>query len=271
MAVPQETKVPISVNENNSEGSIGNKKEYETYLNAMASFRVAYDAVKKFVVENPIEHGKYFEGYFTVTPAQEVSFFQGSSVKPFSGSVSYSFESMGVCFRDVKGHLIDKPSIVVDWAGYISFNEGSLNLSFKDDEITPVGFRSKSVLNVTSSGIELEVPVSTDEIGKYKVAEKTFNQEVMRRRSIKEKLIDALSTLVGRSKRKITKPVFPEATKIIDNSLPELTEMVTTATELLKLAYEKVQVMSEDKKIGQPERHVVRLDDIERLMRENSI
>ena len=69
------------------------------------------------------------------------------------------------------------------------------------------------------------------------------------------KLMNAATTLIGKPQRELIKPEVPEVT-FIDESLPELTNMVDTLTEVLKLAYEKVQVRIEDIEIGKPNKRI---------------
>ncbi len=231
------------------------KTNYEKYLEAMASLREAYYRLEKFVAKYPVSSGKYFETYFYVYPVEDTKIFKDPEINPLGGAVRYTSESMDVVFDDTNGDPILFPRILVNWGKDIKLNGSYLTLRLEHGEIVPSQYTRLPILRVIPEGIEIPSPYAREAMDYYHSAEEKYTQEVRRRNSLMGKLMNAASTLIGKPQRELIKPEVPEVT-FIDESLPELTNMVDTLTEVLKLAYEKVQVRIEDIEIGKPNKRI---------------
>lgn len=231
------------------------KTNYEKYLEAMASLREVYYRLEEFVANYPISNGKYFETYFYVYPVEDTKIFKDPEVNPLGGTVRYTSESMNVVFEDINGIPIRYPRILVNWGNDIQLNGAYLTLRLENGEIVPSQYMHSPVLRVIPEGIEIPSPYAKEIMDDYLLAEKKYSEEVRRRNSLMGKLMDVASTLIGKPKRELIKPAAPEV-KYTDESLPELTNMVETVTEVLKLAYEKVQARIGDINIGKPNKRI---------------
>lgn len=233
---PVESRSQITI----GEAQIAPKTDYDKYLDAMDSLKKSYDAFSVFVEKYPVKSGRYYDGYFFVE-SEDVDLLVGNSeVIPFSGTVRYNSESMDIFFEDYEGDLMRYPRVIVNWGNNIQLNGAYLTLNLVDGEIVLNQYQNRAVRRVIPKGIEIPSPYAVDQMNDYHAAENRYSQEVRRRKSIMGKLVAAVSTLIGKPKKELIAPEKP-VTEFIDTSLPELTDMVTTATKVLNIAYQRVQ------------------------------
>lgn len=257
---PVQSGDPVTI----GEAQIAPRTDYDKYLDAMASLSQAYCALNEFVVKYPVRSGKYFETYFFVYPVEDNKIFKDPEVNPLGGTVKYTSESMEVVFEDINGDSIRFPRILVNWGNDIQLNGAYLTLRLENGEIVPSQYIDRPVSRVIPEGIEIPSPYANEAMDYYHSAEEKYTKEVRRRNSLMGRFMNAASTLIGKPRRELIKPVVPEV-KFTDESLPKLTEMVDTVTEVLKLAYEKVQVRIEEINIGKPNKRIYPTDNSRKM------